>query len=211
MLTLPTKIKQLQTQHLNDNIVNLSFKQESELLACLSYNHFTNKAIKHKLIKYAKMFINNKMSYDLCEKLLNITQYNNLFRTKEIRIKGESYLIFYIDDFVCLINITDAPKNNIFAENYSNTTELNSYTLAYSVREQFVLDTIAYPENDEEYISFMLYKDNMIYSKNDFYSSKELNTSIFGTTYNIIKNIGITKKELEDCLNSLFILNALRK
>ena len=213
MLTLHKEINQQNMPQSNGNVINLSKKQEDEFIDCFSYKHFINKtnAIKRTkklIIKYVKMFIGNKMSYELCNILCNVARYDDLFKIERITIKNDLYLIFYIDDFMYLVSVADVADDPWSIGHYNNVTELNGYTIAYDIHEQFVIDTIAYPENDTEYISFILYKDDMIYIIEDCCCKKELDTLISNVTN---KNINLTNEQIKDCLNSLFVLNTLKK
>lgn len=212
MLILHKKINQQEITQSDGNIVNLSKRQEDELLDCFLYNDFTNKTRKNILIKYAKMFIGNKISYKLCKGLCNITRYNDLFKVRLIKIKEDSYSIFYIDDFVCLVRVADAVEESIYIEHYNDVVNLNGYTFAYYIKELIVIDSIFGHENNAKYnISFLLYKDNMVYIRNDYCYNEELDTSISCTKNNIKKDIDLTNKQIKDCLDSLFVLNTLRK
>lgn len=212
MLILHKKINQQEITQSDGNIVNLSKRQEDELLDCFLYNDFTDKTRKNILIKYAKMFIGNKISYKLCKGLCNITRYNDLFKVRLIKIKEDSYSIFYIDDFVCLVRVADAVEESIYIEHYNDVVNLNGYTFAYYIKELIVIDSIFGHENNAKYnISFLLYKDNMVYIRNDYCYNEELDTSISCTKNNIKKDIDLTNKQIKDCLDSLFVLNTLRK
>lgn len=210
MSTLHKKINQHKIPQSNGNIINLSKRQEEELIKYFSHAYETNKACKHILIKYAKMFIGNKISYELCKKLCNITQYNDLFKVGLIKIKEDSYSIFCIDDFICLVRVADAVEKIICIEHYNDVVNLNGYTLAYYIQKPIVIDSIPYPENGTEYISFLLYKDDMVYIRNGYCYNEELDTSILCTKNNIRKNIDLTNKQIKDYLDSLLIINKLK-
>ena len=208
MSTLHKKIPQS-----NGNIINLSKRQEEELIKYSSCAYKTDKACKHILIKYVKIFIGNKISYELCKKLWNITLNNDLFKVKLIRIKEDLYSIFYIDDFICLVRVADAAEENIYIEHYNDIVNLNGYTLAYYIQKQIAIDSIAYLGDDTEYISFLLYKDDIIYIRNDYYYNEELDTSISCTKNNIRKNIDLTNKQIKqikDYWDSMLVISKLK-
>ena len=92
-----------------NQIINLSTEQKEDFFKCFIKYKFTMIETKHKLIDYAKMFINNQMSFELYSDLRDynsIIKYNrnnyHIFKTEFISIIGRPYVIFYIDNFVSI-------------------------------------------------------------------------------------------------------------
>ena len=130
-----------------------------------------------------------------------------------LRQFSKSSLLIYIDDFICLVRVADAAEENIYIEHYNDIVNLNGYTLAYYIQKQIAIDSIAYLGDDTEYISFLLYKDDIIYIRNDYYYNEELDTSISCTKNNIRKNIDLTNKQIKqikDYWDSMLVISKLK-
>ena len=101
-----------------NRIINLSAEQKEDFFKCFTKYKFTMKETKHKLIDYAKMFINNQMSFELYSdlrkynrKIRNSRDNYYIFRTESISITGRPYVIFYIDNFVSITKVAIDDKD----------------------------------------------------------------------------------------------------
>lgn len=192
-----------------NQIIDLSAEQKEDFFKCFIKYNFTMVETKRKLIDYAKMFINNQMSFELYSNLRDynsIIKYNrnnyHIFKTEFISIIGRPYVIFYIDNFISITKVSIADEHispeeinlmtkhiglyvykkglYVYKNIYDNVLELNGYQLFYSVKE--------YSNNDVQkikytkYITFLLCKDGLVYIKNNYcFTNKELETTIIGS------------------------------
>lgn len=201
-----------------NQVINLYGEQRKDFLYCFEKNKYSLRTIRHKLIKYVKMFYKNQMDYSLFEDLITIKSWYHIFKFKPIKINDKIYIIFYIDNFLRLVKVEDIYEDEYTGyEFYNQVVDFNDYKLIYSVRNDL------FNFDDESfYIQFMLCKDETVYIKNEYRYNEELKMTIKGTTDARVSNDrlvcnelgvktpGVTREQLKNYFDSILVMNILK-
>lgn len=203
---------------MNRKTINLSTEEENEFINCFMRTD-SKHDYKQIAISYIERFVGNKMSASLYTRLFVMITYYTRFRLNTILIKDEAYMLFSINDYFRLIKVENICPADIktFSKRYDNIVEKNGYQIIYSVGIDWNIYGKKY-----SYIKFIICKDDIVFAMNKYQYNKPLDLTIEHTLHNFIINEehdyknyefempGLIKKEIEEVLNSIFIINELK-